>query len=751
MTKHAPFRAEVAQIRAVSPPMGAMRLFERYGSVEVSAAPGRGMTSEQLWGMAADLGRSGIDSRVFRARIEDSGRMAAEDFPPFDAVDALVVEIDPQGKIVRWNRACTELTGFTAERARGRGIDAFAGPVGSESAPARVPLPDGAPIRFESEWITKTGERRRVAWCCARERDPRTRVETILATGVDITRQSKLEDELQDVLEEEKRLEAALRASEAQFSGILAIAGDAIIAVDDAQRIVTYNEGAEAVFGWKKEEVLAKPIDVLIPAALREIHRAHIHDLASAPPESRKRTLRSIVGLRKSGEEFPAEAQISKLDFGTRSLFTVLLRDVSKRMRIEREQRRHLAEQTFLAELDTVFSSSLDYQETLTRTAELMTVFLTDLAIVDLVDGDEIQRVRVAHAESTDRDLARGLSEIPPVRNKPGLNASILDDNQPRLMSEVTPKQIDELAQNDEHRRLLERLAPRSLMAVPLLARGRLIGVLTLLSTQPDRRYVERDLNFAIEVARRAGLAVDNARLYRTAKEAIAARDDVLGIVAHDLRSPLAGIRMLAKKLATKIRDNPASAAEYADEIARAGERMDKLIQALLDITRVEAGKLTVECSTISVRDLLIEVEKACRPEIDSAGMKLVVDAAEGTPDVHVDLDRILQVFTNLVGNAAKFAPAGSRVSISAAPVAASVEFSVTDEGPGIAPENLAHLFDRFWQGEQRDRRGAGLGLAIVKGIVESHGGRVWADSAIGRGTSFHFTVPGAAGALRGR
>jgi PAS domain S-box-containing protein len=540
-----------------------------------------------------------------------------------------------------------------------------------------------------------------------------------------ISAERRLEDELQAVIREQRRLEEALRASEAQLAGVLAIAGDAIIAVDDEQRIVTYNEGAEQVFGWTKDEVLAKPIDILIPAGL--------HDASTGR--------RNIFGLRKNGEEFEAEAEVAMLDLEHRSLFTIVLRDISNRMRLERAQRRHLAEQTFLGELDVVLTSSLEYEERLTRTAELMTAFFADIAIIDLVEGDAVRRARIVHADPTKTELASRLATFHPERDRPSLILPVLETKKPILIRDLAAEDLDRYCKSQEHRRLVEALEARSVVAVPLLAQGKIIGALTLISTRADRRYAEHDLTFATEVGRRAGLAVENARLYSMAKDATAARDEVLGIIAHDLRSPLSGMRMLAKGLAAKIRDNPA-AVEYANEIMRSGERMDKLIQALLDVTRFEAGKLSTDCSPIEIDAIVEEVKKSCAPILEAARMTLGFDVPTGLPRVFIDLDRILQVFTNLIGNAAKFAPPGSTVTIRVSSAENMVEFSVMDEGPGIPAEHLAHLFDRFWQASHNDRRGAGLGLAIVKGIVETHGGRVSVKSEVGKGTTVAFTIP---------
>ena len=242
-----------------------------------------------------------------------------------------------------------------------------------------------------------------------------------------------------------------------------------------------------------------------------------------------------IVGRRKNGEEFPAGAAISKLEVAGTRILTVVLRDITYQKRIENEQR-------FLAEVGPVLATSLDYEETLSRIAELAVQSLADCCIVDLVeDTDEVRRLRVVSRDPAHARICEVLRVL--VDHKlPRLIRSALESRQPVLIPRVSSQDLEALALTDDHLEALRAIELQSVMAIPLLAQGRLLGAITLLSSTRSRIYGHEDLRVAHELAERAALAVENARLYRAAQRAIQVRDEVLGIVAHDLRNPLSTI-----------------------------------------------------------------------------------------------------------------------------------------------------------------------------------------------------------------
>jgi signal transduction histidine kinase len=224
-------------------------------------------------------------------------------------------------------------------------------------------------------------------------------------------------------------------------------------------------------------------------------------------------------------------------------------------------------------------------------------------------------------------------------------------------------------------------------------------------------------------------------------RRAAAARDEVLAIVAHDLRNPLMSI-VQSVELAQRSPESE-RLAKPLGIIGRAAARMNQLIQGLLDVSLIEAGQLKIECERVCTRVLVHEAVEMQAPLASSCDLALHADVSRDVDDVWGNRERLHQVFENLIGNAIKFTDAGGRITVGATSKGSHVLFWVTDSGRGIAPENLAHVFDRFWQVVPRvGRVGAGLGLATTKGIVEAHGGQLWAESTVGRGSTFFFTIP---------
>jgi signal transduction histidine kinase len=305
----------------------------------------------------------------------------------------------------------------------------------------------------------------------------------------------------------------------------------------------------------------------------------------------------------------------------------------------------------------------------------------------------------------------------------------------------IEPEQVRDVAFDDEQRRLLEVLRPRSLLAVPLRAANRVVGALVLYASESGRQYGEEDLRMAEELAGRAALAVENARLYEAAQSATRARDHMLGVVAHDLRNPLNTV-LMAAELVDGALPAEAPARRQVAMVRRAGERMNRLIQDLLDVKRIEGGHLAVEPQPTPPVDLLADAAEMQRPIAAAAGLALEMDAPDDLPAVLADGARIQQVLANLVGNATKFTPRGGRITLRAAPAEREVLFGVVDTGPGIAPEQLPHVFGQYWQASRTDRRGIGLGLTIARGLVEAHHGRIWVESVLGEGSTFYFTLP---------
>lgn len=229
--------------------------------------------------------------------------------------------------------------------------------------------------------------------------------------------------------------------------------------------------------------------------------------------------------------------------------------------------------------------------------------------------------------------------------------------------------------------------------------------------------------------------------MYRAAQSAVEAREEVLRMVAHDLRNPLSTIGMTAELL-IEMPVTEEQRKKHARTIARCGKTMNRLIQDLLDFARMEAGRTRVQSAPTEVDDLLEEVVELMLPIASAAEVKLSVSGGADVPPVAVDRAQITRVFSNLIGNAVKFTPPSGHVSVGARRIGEEVRFTVADTGPGIPPERVSQIFQSFWQAQDEDRRGIGLGLAISRQIIDAHGGRIGVESDLGGGSEFWFTVP---------
>lgn len=420
------------------------------------------------------------------------------------------------------------------------------------------------------------------------------------------------------------------------------------------------------------------------------------------------------------------------------SKFIVQIEDITARKRTE-------AEQQFLAELGPVLASTLDPDEAFDRIVQLVTRRIADFCILDTVDvlgdGEEVQRKRVS-SRGGEQWLAEGMTRVEIDRTKPYLLREAVLSRRPVLLRQPSEQDLAALAQGTEHLRLLTAMNIGSMVAVPIIAGERLIGGIALVASKGSREYDDRDAKFAQELGRRIAICMDNARLYAAARKASKVRDEVLGIVAHDLRNPLSTIAMQAEMLRRRARAGAGTEAAAGDVIDRAARRMRRLIEDLLDVSRMEAVGLTIEQALLNPVPFLSDCVESQRHLAESASIDLCLQASADLPALWADRDRLSQVLENLIGNALKFSRSGGRITVAADEVGDDVWFSVRDTGAGIPREDLPHLFDRFWQARRADREGAGLGLAIVKGVVEAHGGRIWVESTLGEGSCFFFTIP---------
>jgi signal transduction histidine kinase len=277
--------------------------------------------------------------------------------------------------------------------------------------------------------------------------------------------------------------------------------------------------------------------------------------------------------------------------------------------------------------------------------------------------------------------------------------------------------------------------------------------LLRLLASLEERQDELARLNAELEETNRGVLALHaelrdradrEAEARRSAEAASRARDAVLAIVSHDLRNPVGSVitaaAFLLDTLPAEVLATPQG--QQVGVMHRAARRANRLLEDLMDVTRIESGGLAVDVAPVEVPGLLADAAEVMRGPAEENGVELLTECAGTLPAVLADRDRVLQVFANLAGNAVKFTPAGGAVTLGAACAEGAVRFSVADTGPGMSAEQVERAFDRFWQAGRADRRGVGLGLSIARGIVEAHGGMLSVTSAPNEGAIFHFTLP---------
>jgi signal transduction histidine kinase/CheY-like chemotaxis protein len=377
-----------------------------------------------------------------------------------------------------------------------------------------------------------------------------------------------------------------------------------------------------------------------------------------------------------------------------------------------------------LAEASRVLNASLDAATAVAQLARLVVPRLADCCAVDLFDAGGAVRAAATHCDPAEETRLRGVV--------PTADGGMADGAR-------VPEDV-------EMETLLGGCPARAGLVVPLHAAGRAVGRLVLGRTRPGARFGEQEVALAEELGRRAAMAVENARLFGEARAATEARQHTLAVVAHDLRNPLTAIRMDAEMLVHMLGPTLGGfQRESLERIYAITGRMDALIQDLLEVSRMERGTLALEIVPRDAGTLLAEAAHSLRPLTSAHGLRLELAVDDGLPPVLADGARMVQIVSNLVGNAVKFTPEGGSVTLACSPgEAGELRFSVTDTGPGIPPEQVPHIFGAFWQAQHADRRGLGLGLSIARGLVEAHGGRIWVESEPGRGASFVFTLPAA-------
>lgn len=559
---------------------------------------------------------------------------------------------------------------------------------------------------------------------------------------------------IQDITER-RSAEAEASRSLSLLQATLESTADGLLVVDLDGKIISYNQRLPEMWGIPAELFAAGDDAGAIGAAVEKL--SHPEEFLSKVQELYQQpevASYDVVELR-DGRVFERYSQPQRID-GTSVGRVWSFRDVTARRRAEEQTHALLVEHAarmeaenaekraaLLAEGSRVLGASFDYQSTLAALVKLTVPAMADYCALDIIDGTDLTRIGDVHVDKSKTSLVNAMSIFPRAMftdQHPIMR--VIATGRPVLEVEVTAELIQASFTQEAARQTVRALEPISFICVPLVTSGKPLGVLTLATSSSGRRFDVADLALAADLARRAALVVEHARLFHEAEQATRARDEILAVVAHDLRNPLNTVMMAAGIMIETSSPERPQERRQAEIVRRAADRMNRMIQDLLDVKRMESGRLGLETKPETANTLICDTIEMLRPLAEGSSIRMESHVAPNLPPVLADATRVSQVLSNLVGNAVKFTARDGLISITAERGEGEVRFAVIDTGPGIPAEQLPHIFGRFWQAKAADRRGIGLGLAIAKGIVEAHRGRIWVESSVGLGSTFYFTLP---------
>ena len=399
-----------------------------------------------------------------------------------------------------------------------------------------------------------------------------------------------------------------------------------------------------------------------------------------------------------------------------------------------------------LSEASRMFAEAgPDEREGLEALARLIAERVRDLCVVALTSssGDFLHFAAFHHRDPEALALLAPLIESVPVRRDQGLFGRVIESGEALFLPTVAPDTVAaESVPGFEA--YFARYGIHSLIVVPLAIQDRVIGGLGLSRSEPGDPYTKHDLELVLDLASRAALAIQNAQLFARTRGEARDREEIMAVVAHDLRNPLGVISAAAVLLNSVAETDPQGERLriIAGRVSRAAERMEGLITNLLDATHIESGRLELKPIAIDAGDLLDPALQAMSAAAREKGVALLRAPTTENLECVGDPARILQVLSNLIGNGIRFTPKGGQVELGAVIDDQGVRFTVADTGKGIPPEELPRVFDRYFKGADAPRTGTGLGLYIARGIIEAHGGRIWVERTSKSGSSLCFTLP---------
>ena len=416
----------------------------------------------------------------------------------------------------------------------------------------------------------------------------------------------------------------------------------------------------------------------------------------------------------------------------------------------------------FLAEVSRCLAESLDYETTLTTVAGMSLPYLGAWCIVDVWTGDDgIRRLAVLHPDPARQALARTLHERYPPHADDLLGAPrVIRTKRPEVVLDVSDAALEATARDGEHLRLLRELGIGAYVIAPMVAHDRVVGAMTFVTVESGRRFGDLDLILAEDLAARAALAVENARLHTEAiearREAVAAqavaeaasraKSEFLAVMSHELRTPLNAITGYVDLIEMGLH-GPVTREQRADlaSIQRSQRHLMGLINGVLNYSRLEAGAVLYAVQNVAVDEVLATCEALVAPQVSSRRLAMSFDGCDPELKVRADAEKLQQILLNLLTNAVKFTEPGGRITLACAPTPDTVAITVADTGHGIAADQLERIFEPFVQVDARltrTREGVGLGLAISRDLARGMGGDLTVESSPGAGSTFTLLLP---------
>ncbi len=509
-----------------------------------------------------------------------------------------------------------------------------------------------------------------------------------------------------------------------------------VLLTDAAGRLLEANDAFLRLAGLRREEVEA----------------GGVRWDALAAPETPAAGAQAVDMLRRLGTAGPLETEYVRAD-GTRvpvllaalgleapERTLVLVQDLTPRRRAEEALR-------FLSDASRELAEvRAEPEAILTGVAHLAASSVATWCLVDVLQPDgSFRRVAAAHREPEREAQLWEAPRYPPITDAASPLFQALGRGESRLYPDFLPEHRRQMARGAEHQALLERLGARSLMLIPMRARGRAVGLFTFASCDVGRRYGGEDLEMVEELARRAVAAVDNARLYHEAQDAVRLRDEFLGIASHELKTPLTPLRLKLQMLQRQVQEGAPLPADKLSEslevLVRQVRKLTDLVDNLLDVSRISAGRLRLELEELDLAALAAELLSRFAPSAAQLGCTLELHAPEPVTG-RWDRLRVEQVVTNLLTNALKYG-AGRPVVVRVEGDGERARLTVQDQGIGISEVDLGRIFERFERAvSDRHYGGLGLGLYITRQIVEAFGGTVRVSSQPGHGSTFTLELP---------